>query len=139
VAAAAAQQTFQRASVTSLGPEIETPQNTTCKEVGPYTQPSKTTLNWPRTDKQQHNPRAHVLSNSPEANPTKGTHRSDRSRAPVRPVELGQLEMNRTRESTPPNPTPDLQIRSTDPNKTLGIVGTPHGHSIAKLWSTKTC
>jgi hypothetical protein len=49
-----------------------------------------------------------------------------------------QLGMNRTRGSTPPNPTPDLPIRSTDPNKTLGIVGTPHGHSIAKLWSTKT-
>jgi hypothetical protein len=46
--------------------------------------------------------------------------------------------MNRTRGSTPPNPTPDLPIRSTDPNKTLGIVGTPHGNSIAKLWSTKT-
>jgi hypothetical protein len=45
--------------------------------------------------------------------------------------------MNKTRESTPPNPTPDLPIRSTDPNKTLGIVGTPHVHSIAKLWSTK--
>jgi hypothetical protein len=45
--------------------------------------------------------------------------------------------MNRTRGSTPPNPTPDLPIRSTDPNNTLGIVGTPHGHSIAKLWSTK--
>jgi hypothetical protein len=45
--------------------------------------------------------------------------------------------MNRTRESTPPNPTPDLLIRSTDPNKTFGIVGTPYGHSIAKLWSTK--
>jgi hypothetical protein len=38
----------------------------------------------------------------------------------------------------PPNPTPDLLIRSTDPKKTLGIVGTPHGYSIAKLWSTKT-
>jgi hypothetical protein len=50
----------------------------------------------------------------------------------------GQLEMNRTRRSTPPNPTPDLLICSTDSNKTLGIVGTPHGHSIAKLWSTKT-
>jgi hypothetical protein len=46
--------------------------------------------------------------------------------------------MNRTRGSTPPNPTHDLPIHSTDPNKTLGIVGTPHGHSIAKLWSTKT-
>jgi hypothetical protein len=38
----------------------------------------------------------------------------------------------------PPNPTPDLLFRSTDPKKTLGIVGTPHGYSIAKLWSTKT-
>jgi hypothetical protein len=26
-----------------------------------------------------------------------------------------------------------------DSHKTLGIVGTPHGHSIAKIWSTKTC
>jgi hypothetical protein len=46
--------------------------------------------------------------------------------------------MNRTRGSTPPNPTPDLPICSTDLNKTLGIVGTPHGYSIDKLWSTKT-
>jgi hypothetical protein len=45
--------------------------------------------------------------------------------------------MNNTRGSILPNPTPDLPIRSTNPNKTLGIVGTPHGHSIAKLWSTK--
>jgi hypothetical protein len=35
--------------------------------------------------------------------------------------------MNRTRGSTPPNPTPNLPICSTDSNKTLGIVGTPHG------------
>jgi hypothetical protein len=47
----------------------------------------------------------------------------------------GQLRMNGTRGSTPPNPTPDLPICSTVSNKTLGIVGTPHGHSIAKLWS----
>jgi hypothetical protein len=46
--------------------------------------------------------------------------------------------MNSTRRSTPPSPTPDLPIHSTDSQKTLGIVGTPHGHSIAKLWSTKT-
>jgi hypothetical protein len=46
--------------------------------------------------------------------------------------------MNNTRGSTPSNPTPDLPIRSTNSHKTLGIVGTPHGHSIAKLWSTKT-
>jgi hypothetical protein len=33
--------------------------------------------------------------------------------------------MNSARGSTPPNPTPDLLIRSTDSHKTLGIVGTP--------------
>jgi hypothetical protein len=46
--------------------------------------------------------------------------------------------MNNTRGSTPPNPTPDLLNRSTDLRKTLGIVGTPHGKSIAKFMSTKT-
>jgi hypothetical protein len=65
--------------------------------------------------------------------------------APVRPVRgtdqtgvTWALGMNNTRESTPPNPTPDLPNRSTDLCKTLGIVGTPHGYSIAKIWSTKT-
>jgi hypothetical protein len=54
--------------------------------------------------------------------------------APVRPVRgTGQtgvawaLEMNSTRGSTPPNPTPDLSNRSTDLHKTLGIVEAPHG------------
>jgi hypothetical protein len=47
--------------------------------------------------------------------------------------------MNNTRGSTPPNPTPDLPNCSTDLHKTLGIVGTPHGESIAKFMSTKTC
>jgi hypothetical protein len=46
--------------------------------------------------------------------------------------------MNRTRGSTPPNPTPHLPVRSTNPYKTLGIVRTPPRHSIAKLWPTKT-
>jgi hypothetical protein len=69
-------------------------------------------------------------SSSPETNPTRGSHRSDRSRAPVIPVVPGQLGMNRARGSTPLNPTPDLPIRSTDLHKTLGIVGTAHGHSI---------
>jgi hypothetical protein len=45
VATAAAQQMFQRASVTSLGPGIKTPQNTTCTEEEPYTKPSKATPN----------------------------------------------------------------------------------------------
>jgi hypothetical protein len=47
--------------------------------------------------------------------------------------------MNSTRGSTPPNPNPDLPNRSTDLRKTLGIVGTPHGESIAKILSTKIC
>jgi hypothetical protein len=47
--------------------------------------------------------------------------------------------MNSTRGSTPPNPTFDLPNRSTDMNKTLGIIGTPHEESIAKILSTKTC
>jgi hypothetical protein len=46
--------------------------------------------------------------------------------------------MNNTRGSTPPNPNLDLTNRSTDLCRTLGIVGTPHGESIAKLLSTKT-
>jgi hypothetical protein len=47
--------------------------------------------------------------------------------------------MNNTRGSTPPNPNFDLPNRSTDLNKTLGIVGTPHEESIAKFNPTKTC
>jgi hypothetical protein len=47
--------------------------------------------------------------------------------------------MNSTRGSTPPNPNLDLPNRSTDLCKTLGLVGTPHGESIAKILSTKTC
>jgi hypothetical protein len=47
--------------------------------------------------------------------------------------------MNITRGSTPPNPNLDLPNRSTDLNKTLGILGTPHEESIAKFNPTKTC
>jgi hypothetical protein len=47
--------------------------------------------------------------------------------------------MNGARGSTPPNPNFDLPNRSTDLNKTLGIVGTPHEDSIANILSTKTC
>jgi hypothetical protein len=47
--------------------------------------------------------------------------------------------MNNTHGSTPPNPNLDLPNCSTDLNKTLGIVGTPHEESIAKFLSTKTC
>jgi G3E family GTPase len=138
MATAAAQQMFQRASMTSLGPGAKTPPKHIQQGRRTLHKPSKARPNLTRTDQHQHDPKTHESSNSFETNPTKHTHRSDRSRALVRPVEHGQLRMNRTRGSTPPNPTPDLPISSTDPNKTLGIVGTPHGHSIAKLWSTKT-
>jgi hypothetical protein len=47
--------------------------------------------------------------------------------------------MNNTRVSTPPNPNLNLSNRSMDSSKTLGIVGTPHDESIAKILSTKTC
>jgi hypothetical protein len=47
--------------------------------------------------------------------------------------------MNSTRGSTPPKPNPDLPNRSTDLNKTLGILGTPHEESISKFTPTKTC
>jgi hypothetical protein len=47
--------------------------------------------------------------------------------------------MNNTYGSTPPNPNFHLPNRSTDLNKTLGIVGTPHEESISKILSTKTC
>jgi hypothetical protein len=47
--------------------------------------------------------------------------------------------MNSTRGSTPPNPNLDLSNRSTDLNKTLGMIGTPHEESIAIILSTKTC
>jgi hypothetical protein len=46
--------------------------------------------------------------------------------------------MNSTRGSTPPNPNLDLPNRSTDLNRTLGILGTPHEESIAKFNPTKT-
>jgi hypothetical protein len=47
--------------------------------------------------------------------------------------------MNSNCGSTPPNPSLDLSNRSTDLNKTLGIVGTPHEEFIAKFNPTKTC
>jgi hypothetical protein len=47
--------------------------------------------------------------------------------------------MNSTRGSTPPNPNLNLPNRSTDLNKTLGIIATPHEESIATILSTKTC
>jgi hypothetical protein len=115
-----------------------TPKNTICKEEEPFTNPSKTPPNRPRTNQQHHDPKTHKSSSSPEANPTSSIHRLDQSHTPVRPVTPGQLGMNSTRGSNLPNPNFDLSNRSTDLCKTLGIVGTPHGEFIAKLLSTKT-
>jgi hypothetical protein len=47
--------------------------------------------------------------------------------------------MNNTRGLTPPKPNLDLPNRSTDLNKTLAVLGTPHEESIAKFNPTKTC
>jgi hypothetical protein len=47
--------------------------------------------------------------------------------------------MNSTHGSTPPNPNLDLPNRSTDLNKNLRIIPTPHEESIAKFNPTKTC
>jgi hypothetical protein len=47
--------------------------------------------------------------------------------------------MNNTRGSTPSKPNLDLSNHSTDLNKTLGILGTPHEEFIAKFNPTKTC
>jgi hypothetical protein len=47
--------------------------------------------------------------------------------------------MNSSRGSIPPKPNLDLLNRSTDLNKTLGILGTPHEESIVKFNTTKTC
>jgi hypothetical protein len=73
--------------------------------------------------------------------PFSTTHRAK----PVRPVwETGQagfawtVGKNTAHGSTLPKPNLDLPNRSTDLNKTLGILGTPHEESIAKFNPTKT-
>jgi hypothetical protein len=115
--------------VTSLGPGTRTLPKHNLHRKKPYTKPSKTTPNRPRKDQQHHDPKTHESSSSPEANPTSGIHQSDQSHTPVRPVKPGQLGMNSTRGSTPPNPNLDLPNRSMDLCKIL---------SIAKILSTKT-
>jgi hypothetical protein len=69
VATAVAQQTFQRASVTFLGPGKKHPQNTTFTEGKRYTKPNKPTPNKPRTDQQHEDPKTPETRRSPEANP----------------------------------------------------------------------
>jgi hypothetical protein len=45
--------------------------------------------------------------------------------------------MNNELQSTLPNNLPNLHIHSTDSHNTLGILGVPHGHAIAIIWSPK--
>jgi hypothetical protein len=122
----------QEALVTPLGPGTKT----TTKE-----QPAK------KENPSQNLARQLQMSRELDSRKTRQHHKSTivprdkshRGLALVRPVTPGQLGMNNTHGSTPPNPTPDLPNRSMDLCKTLGIVGTPHENSIAKIWSTKTC
>jgi hypothetical protein len=67
-----------------------------------------------------------------------GRNRSDRFGKPVRPVFSWTVGKNTARGSTPPIPNLDLPNLSTDLNKTLGILGTPHEESIAKFNPTNT-
>jgi hypothetical protein len=123
VTAAAAQKMFQRASVTSLGPGTKTPPKHNLQGRRTLHKPkqnnSKTAKNRATTTRPKD---TRVKQFTRGKSHKQGTHRLDRSVAPVRPVTPGQLGMNNTCGSTPPNPTPDLPIRSTVSNKTLGIV-----------------
>jgi hypothetical protein len=109
-----------------------TPKNTTCTKGKPYTKPSKTIPNRPRTDQQHHDPKTHESSSSPEANPTSGIHRSDRSSLAARDEQHPRVNSPKSNSRSPESPHADL-------HKTLGIVGTPHEESIAKFMPTKSC
>jgi hypothetical protein len=95
--------------------------------------------NWPKLETAATQDNSKHTQMFTRAKTQQGLHRSDRWEAPVRPVWPGLLRMNNTRGSTPRNPSLDLPNHSTDLNKTLGIVGTPHEESIAKINPTKTC
>jgi hypothetical protein len=75
VATAAAQQSFQKASVTSLGPGTKPPPKYNLHRRKTLHKPNKITPNRPRTDQQHHDSKTHESSSSPEANPTKDLHR----------------------------------------------------------------
>jgi hypothetical protein len=121
VATAVAQQTFQEATVTSLGLGTKTTSKT---------QPAR-----------KENPSqslAKQLQTSQELTSSSMGQNHTNEEVPQVKSHKG-LQTNNARRSTPPNPTLDLLIHSTDSHKTLGIVGTRHGHSIARIWSTKSC
>jgi hypothetical protein len=108
--------------VTSLGPRIKKHlQNSNYKGRKPYTKPSKTPQNLPRTEQQQ-------LGNSLEANPTRALHQSDRSEAPVRPVKAGQHVMNNILQVN----SPKSNFRSPD---LLHGFAQDFGHSRNTSWA----
>jgi hypothetical protein len=80
-------------------------------------------------------------SNTGQQRTHSGIHpsKTQQESAPVTPVWPELSGWKAPAGQLPLNPTPDLPNRSTNLCDTLGIVGTPHGYSIAKIWSTKTC
>jgi hypothetical protein len=99
---------------------------------------------FPHLNKRSHGAAKTSLLKNLSRQPT-GRSRSDRFGKPVRPVwETGKagfawtVGKNTARGSTLPKPNLDLPNRSTDLNKTLGILGTPHEESKAKFNPTKT-
>jgi hypothetical protein len=85
----------------------------------------------PNSKQPQHRTKANSPRSSPEQQPTNGCT-----------GQTGVAWAARDEQhpgSTPPNPDFDLPNHSTDLNKTLGIIGTPHEESIVKFNPTKTC
>jgi hypothetical protein len=95
----------------------------------------------------QTNPNSKLLQHRTTANtPKRSPKQKPAAVAPVRPVRgTGQTGVTwASRDERHPRVNtskskPNLPNRSTDLNKTLGIVGTPHEQSIAKFNPTKTC
>jgi hypothetical protein len=127
-----------RSLVTPQGYEQKHIQNTPCKQEEPFSKPSKTTPNRPRTDQQQHNQKTHGSGKSPETNPTKRL-------TPIRPVkstgQTGHVWAARD-EQHPWVNSPKSNSRSPDSlhgfAQDFGDSRNTSWHSIDKLWSTKT-
>jgi hypothetical protein len=92
---------------------------------------------FPHLNKRSHGAAKTSLHKDLSRQPTRW-NRSDRFGKPVRPVLAWTVGKNTARGSTPPKPNLDLSNHSTNLNKTLGILGTPHEESIAKFNPTKT-
>jgi hypothetical protein len=106
-------------------------QRTTCQEGKPLTKLSKTTPNYPRTREQENGTTPHEHSSSPRQIPQRASTGQTGHAWAARDEQHPRVNS--------PKSNSDLPNDSTDLCKTLGIVETPHGHSIAKIWSTKTC